>query len=157
MHSVKDGDRVYKFEGELLAHSSSRSDGKGRWVEFNLYRTARGGYVLSRTGVTLFYHFGACPVVRRNGLEPLPAEVLPTNSIPCPDCRPDLQADTLLYPEHPRYWAQVCETPEGVISSMRQRDAHGTAYLTEVSRRLLEQAAKADKGIHDAYYVEWIE
>lgn len=157
MYSVKDGDRVFRFEGQHLAHSTSGHTGKGRWIEFDLYKTTTGGYVLSRTGFTLFYHFGACPVVRRNGLDPLPSENIPTNSVPCPDCRPNTKSDTLLYPEHPRYWAQVCGTADGVVSCLKQQDENGTLYLTNVARLLLVQAAKSDEQIRDAYYVEWVD
>lgn len=157
MFTVKDGNRSLKFDGAELAHSSSKSRGKGRWVEFSLYRTPRGDYVLSRVGVTLHYHHGSCPVVRRNSIDPLPSETLASNLIPCDQCSPDKKTDELLYPELPRYWAQVSTSPEGVIASLKKYDESGTEYLTDVARRLLEQAAENDKDISDAFYTEWID
>ena len=49
-YEVVNGKRRIRFEGELLATSTSWEQGADRWVEFALYRTASGNYVLSRIG-----------------------------------------------------------------------------------------------------------
>ena len=157
MFTVKDGDRSLKFDGVELATSSSQSKGKYRWVEFKLYKTAKGDYVLYRLGATLYFHSGYCDIVRRNGIDPLPSEVLSLNLMPCERCSPSRDTDTLLYPEVPRHWAQVSSTPEGVISSLKKYDENGTEYLTGVAKRLLVVAADKDDQIHQAFYTEWIE
>lgn len=156
MHTVKDGDRNLKFDGTELATSSSQAKDKYRWVEFKLYRTARGDYVLHRLGVTLYFHSAYCDVVRRNRIDPLPSEVVSVNLVPCERCNPG-RSETFLYPEKPRHWAQVSATPEGVIASLKKYDEHGTEYLTGVARRLLETAAKNDADLRDAFYTEYLE
>src|SRR5690606_16995614 len=156
MYVVQDGSRNLKFEGTLLAHSSSRTRNKPRWIEFSLYRTTKGHYVLSRVGVSLVFHHGTCPTVKRNDLDPLPSEVIADNKIPCYDCQPNLEIDELVYPETERKWAQVSDSAQGVVSSLMQTDANNTVYLTEVARSLLQKAAEKDSQIADAFYTEWI-
>lgn len=157
MYSVKDGIRTLNFDGEKLAFSSSSSPGKPRWIEFTLFKTVGGDYVLARVGATMVYHAGYCEIVRRNRLDPLPSDVVSHNLIPCEKCKPSRDRDTDLFPEYPRYWATVVQEPEGVVACMRKVDETGTEYLTAVSHRLLVEAAKNDEGIHKAYYTEWIE
>ena len=61
MFEVKDGARTLQFSGKLLGESSSYRPNSNRWIEFRLYRTQSGSYVLSRIGVSLIYHGAACP------------------------------------------------------------------------------------------------
>jgi len=56
MYEVKDGARTLQFDGLVLGKSSSWRKGSYRWIEFELYRTESGSYVLSRIGVSLIYH-----------------------------------------------------------------------------------------------------
>lgn len=49
-HVVIDGARELRFNGELLASSTSEASGKQRWAEFALYRTTSGRYVLAGAG-----------------------------------------------------------------------------------------------------------
>lgn len=157
MYTVQDGVRALQFEGEEIAASSSRGRNKYRWVEFKLYRTSSGRYVVSRIGVSLYFHHSGCSVVKRNGISPVPAETLSLNLVPCEDCRPLRGVDEDLYPETSRHWAQILESAEAVVSSLKKYDENGTEYLTDVARRLLVTAAKNDEDIHAAFYVEWID
>jgi len=157
MITVQDGLRNLKFEGELLAASSSRIKKKFRWVEFRLYRTESGRFVISRVGVSMIYHQKACSVVSRNNIAPVPSNAIGVNLVPCDDCRPDKDHDYELYPETSRYHAQILDTAEGVVSSLKKYDEFGTEYLTIVAKKLLEEASKKDNEIHSAYYEEWID
>lgn len=156
MHTVQDGTRSLKFEGVQLAHSSSEGPGKSRWVEFSLFRTSNGKYVVSRTGVSVTFHRAQCPVVKRNGIDPLPEETVADFMVPCRDCRPVRDNEQYLYPETSRHRAQVCRSAEGVLSYLKQYDSQDTEYLTDVARRLLEQASEVDDDISDVFYVEYI-
>lgn len=49
-HRALDGSRELRFNGKLLAATSSRKPGKQRWAEFALYRTTNGKYVLAGVG-----------------------------------------------------------------------------------------------------------
>lgn len=157
MYTVQDGVRTLQFEGEKIAQSSSRGRNKFRWVEFELFRTAKGRYVISRVGMSLYFHHSGCSVVRRNGIAPVPAEALSVNLMPCEDCRPQRGLDEELFPETPRYFAQTFKYAEDVVASLKRVDDNGEEYFTDVARRLLIEAASNDDDIHDAFFVEWIE
>jgi len=155
MYEVKDGSRTLQFEGKLLGESSSWRRGSSRWIEFELYRTENGSYILSRVGVSLVYHSGACSLVDRYGLSEKPVSELDKDALPCPDCSPTFEAP-LVFPEKFRYWAQVSEEPESVLDALYKYDEGGARYLTKVAQRVLEDASKQDAGIDSVYRVEHI-
>lgn len=159
MYEIQDGLRTIKFEGELLSSSTSRTD-KPRWIEFKLYKTKGGSYILSRIGMSLTFHHSACIIVERNGILPVPAENISRNMVPCKDCRPDRHLDLELYPETPRHWAQRFypeSGAEGLVDSLKREDEFGAEYITNVAKKLLVEAAKKDQAIHAAYYTEQID
>ena len=157
MIQVKDGSRTLQFSGKLLGRSSSSRPGANRWIEFELYRTESGSYVLSRVGVSVIYHTGACHLVQRYGLSEVSVDAIeePTRLVSCPECRSSLNAP-VIFPEKNRYWAQVSEEPSAVLDALYKYDASGAKYLTHVAQRLLEEAAQGDKGIEMIYKVELI-
>jgi hypothetical protein len=155
--SVRDGVRTFKFNGVKIAESSSRQPYKPRWVEFQLFVTTRGIYVLSRIGKSVLFHDESCPVVTRNRLSAIPGDTLTTDYIPCSDCRPSKFSDNGVYPETPRYWAQTSEKAKGVVDALMQYDANGTEYLTHVACELLEEASQYDEKIRAAFLVNTIE
>jgi hypothetical protein len=159
MFQVKDGDRVLQFDGELLAHSSSYRPDSDRWVEFDLYRTKAGAYVVSRVGYSVLYHTADCPIVRRGRHDPAPVATLTENSRSCSVCSPSVsvdQANELIYPERPIYWAQPCPDATGAIESLAKYDQDGARYFTHVARNLIRDAARRDTALSTAYYVETI-
>ncbi len=155
MHEVKDGSRTLQFEGTLLGKSSSYRRGSTRWIEFELYKTESGSYVLSRIGVSLVYHGAACPLVKRYGLQEISFGLIEKDSIPCEECRPSGEAD-LVFPEKHRYWAQVSEEPSAVLDALYKYDQGGARYLTNVAQRLLENASDKDSDIESIYRIEVI-
>jgi hypothetical protein len=155
MLEVRDGDRVLQFNGTLLAKSTSERRGAYRWIEFELYKTESGSYILSRIGVSLFFHGSVCPLVSKYRLNEVPIHELSAKSIACPECQPDGSLD-LVFPEKYRYWAQVSDQPEAVLDALYKYDDNGARYLTGVAQRLLKDAAKVDSGIADVYNVEVI-
>jgi hypothetical protein len=159
MFQVKDGDRVLQFEGKQLAHSSSYRADADRWVEFDLYRTEAGAYVVARVGYSNLFHTADCKVVRRGRHSPAPVATLTEDSKACELCSPVTsvdQAHELIYPEKPIYWAQVCQNADGALESLAMYDQDGARYFTHVARKLIRDAAKHDMPIRDAYYVEVI-
>jgi hypothetical protein len=156
MFSIKDGDRTLQFNGTLLAKSTSERRGAYRWIEFELYKTESGSYILSRVGVSLIYHGAACSIVSKYRLNEFPSHDLRKNSVPCEECEPDDSLD-LVFPEKYRYWAQVSDQPGAVLDSLyKYDDSNGAYYLTSVAQRLLQQAAKVDSGIAKVYNVQVI-
>jgi hypothetical protein len=155
MHEVKDGSRTLKFSGTLLGQSSSWHKGSTRWIEFALYRTESGSYVLSRIGVSLVYHAAACPLVKRYGLVEAATEKCNADSVPCDECKPSMEAP-VIFPEKYRNWAQVSEEPEAVLEALYKYDNGGARYLTNVAQRLLEEASMIDPKVEGIYKVEMI-
>lgn len=155
MYEVKDGTRTLQFQGTLLAKSSSWRRGSTRWIEFELYRTESGSYILSRVGVSTVYHGAACSLVKRYGLTESGFTSLGDNAIPCEECRPTSEAD-LVFPEKHRYWAQVSEEAEAVLEALYKYDQGGARYLTNVAQRLLEEASEKDENIESVYRIELI-
>jgi hypothetical protein len=156
MIAVKDGNRTLYVDGELLGSSTSYRHGSTRWIEFKLYKTISGQYVLSRIGVSIVYHGAACGLVINYNLQEMSRENLELNSIPCERCSPDGSIE-LIFPEKNRYWAQVSEQPSAVLDALYKYDDNGARYLTNVAQRLLEDSAKKDKNIADVYRFEIIE
>ena len=61
-----------------------------------------------------------------------------------------------MFPEKPRYWAQVSEEPDAVLEALYKYDQGGARYLTKVAERLLEDASVIDGKIEKMYKVEVI-
>lgn len=155
MYEVQDGARTLQFSGRLLARSSSRKSDSVRWIEFELYVTESGSYILSRIGVSLVFHGAACALVSKYGLQESNASDLDIDALPCDECDPDESA-VLVFPEKYRYWAQVSEEPSAVLDALYKYDNGGARYLTNVAQRLLEEASRHDTKIAKAYRFEII-
>ena len=155
--SVKDGVRTRKFEGYLLASSSSQVPGKPRWVEFEIYQTSKGAYVISRVGYSVFYHSKTCSTVARNNLSAVDGLELSGEYIPCYSCRPDRADEEGVFPETPRSASWVCTDAADVVASLMKEDKNKVQYLTNVALRLLVEASELDDDIADAFYVDNIE
>lgn len=155
MFEVKDGSRTLQFNGRLLGESSSWRRGSTRWIEFALYRTDNGSYILSRIGVSLVFHGAACPLVKRYALTEESSDILEKDSLPCEICNP-VHSLPIIFPEKYRYWAQVSEDTKPVLDALYKYDQGGARYLTNVAQRLLERAAQNDEKIDAVYRVEMI-
>ncbi len=152
---VKDGSRTLQFNGRLLGESSSWRRGSTRWIEFQLYRTDNGSYILSRVGVSLVFHGAACSLVKRYGLTESTVDTLSDDAIPCEECNPSYILP-LVFPEKNRTWAQVSDDAEAVLEALYKYDQSGARYLTHVAQRLLEASAKNDQKIDTVYRIETI-
>ena len=155
MFEVKDGARTLQFNGKLLGKSSSKRSDSTRWIEFELYRTESGSYILSRIGVSLVFHGAACALVKKYSLTEVDFSELKENALECEECNPSEEVE-LVFPEKYRYWALVSNDPEDILDALYKYDDNGISYLTKVAQRLLEEAAKADSDIADAYHYEII-
>lgn len=151
-YEVSDGRRTYAFDGYHLAHVSSQRSLSPRWVEFDIYRTTGGRYVVSRKGASLLFHTLACDVVKRNN--PILGQPGP-DRVPCDVCRPNPDEDTIVL-EINREWATITPGADGVVEALARYDDAGARYLTNVARRALEMASKYDSAIRAAYEVEFL-
>jgi hypothetical protein len=155
MYEVKDGSRILQFSGRLLGESSSRRGDSTRWIEFKLYKTENGKYILSRVGVSLVFHASICPLVKRYGLTESQPPSLRNDALPCEECLPERDLP-IIFPEKERTWAQVSDEADPVLDALYKYDQNGARYLTYVAQRLLEQASEADENIDRVYKVEMI-
>lgn len=149
-HQVRDGERILQFDGDLLAESTSHRRGQTRWIEFKLYRTKAGSYILSRVGNSIVFHGRGCSLVSQYRLKSGDVAV---DAAPCESCSPHHDEDEL-FPERIRYWAQVMEQPTSVLEALYKYDSDGAKYMTLVAQRLLSQASRVDTRIAGAYNVE---
>lgn len=154
-YRIKNGNRIYAFDGTLLSSSTSQRQDSYRWVEFNLYITFGGSYVLERIGQTDIFHHIDCEVVERNKLKYNPEDQnLQDRHVPCEICDPDEDDDIVL--EKPRYFALVSEYPAAILEALHKKAGDGARYMTYVTQRLIEDAALHDKRLAKAYSVEYI-
>jgi len=156
MYEVRNGNRILRFEGRRLASSSSKRRGASRWIEFDLYKTEGGSYVLSRVGVSYVYHSVVCPLVSRYGLHEADSADLSPQAVACPDCKPEAGAP-FVFPETFRYWTLVADEPEAVLEALYKPGDFGERYLTRVAERLLQEAAAQDADIDLIYRFEYID
>ena len=150
-YETRDGARRIRFEGIELASSSSEYPGKPRWIEFTLYKTKGGQYVLYRVGRSYVYHTRDCPIVIKNRLSMYPEEHLPSRYTPCQDCKPSIIETEGLYPETPRYYTQSSDTPEGILALLHKTDSSGVKYLTNVAKELLTTASQLDSDVKTSF------
>ena len=155
MYEVKDGSRTLQFNGKLLAESSSWRKGSTRWIEFRLYKTENGSYILSRIGVSVVFHAATCQLVKRYNLIEKRVQELKEDALQCEECWPSTEVP-MVFPEKDRTWAQVSEDPEAVLEALYKYDQGGARYLTNVAQRLLEHASNIDENIEKVYRIEMI-
>lgn len=154
-YEVKDGARTLQFSGTMLGTSSSKRRDSTRWIQFALYKTDNGSYILSRVGVSLIFHTPSCPLVDKYGLQDMSIELVRPDAIPCEECRPTLAAP-LVYPEKFRYWVFRSEDPTAILNALYKTDENESRYLTRVAERLLEEASGRDPELDSVYRIEII-
>lgn len=156
-YTVRSGERTLKFDGVRLASSTSKKPDSVRWVDFSLYLTEGGAYVLERIGQSDVFHTMACKTVENSKLRYDPNDVLLHRHVECEICLPDPDYDTVVI-EKPRYFALVTESPADVLDALHKRNrTNSTRYMTYVSQKLIEEAAKHDKRLEREYLTEYID
>jgi hypothetical protein len=155
---VQDGSRKITFEGDLIASVSSVGPSKPRWSEYRLYKTISGTYVLEKVGRSIVVHTPGCPEIidtldrfqdKNPGKDPSDGFWL------CESCMTSRYDITALLVEHDRHWVTITEEPAHVVDALyRKRD--GARHLPRLSLELLDQAARVDDNLADAFRVERI-
>lgn len=146
---------VWHFEGRLLSEASSREPHKPRWIEFKLFKTSNGNYILSRVGMSVLYHSKTCKTSSRNNLKKVERHELPEGSLPCLECGASEAAE--VFPETHRYFALRTTTAKGVLAALIQYDDNNSEYLTNVAVDLLTDAAVLDDAIDEVFFDRVIE
>ena len=152
MIRLNDDKRSIKFSGSLLGEASSKTDTSLRWVEFKLYKTKGGQYILWRIGKSRVYHTIWC----NKKLDFYPSNtVVFSDLIPCQKCQPSPDEE-YVSPEMPRSKILTTKNAASVIKLLYMVDKDDIQYLTNVAIDLLNQSSENDKDIKDAYEEEYI-
>jgi len=174
-HEVRDGSRIIRFQGTLLATASSERPVSPRFVELTLFAlpSPPPAYVLSRVQYSRVFHVQTCEQALRNHL-PLgvdsPARGLDLTSLsPCVYCNPgpylptDPDFKTTHRFEVPRHFGAIIDTPAHLLSALahpstRPSRAHtltpsANNQLPWLSRQLVDAAAPRDPALQAAYNI----
>lgn len=158
---VRDGSRRIAFEGTLIAYVTSAGGSKSRWSEYSLYRTVTGVYVLQKVGFSLVVHMPSCHEIvgslnrfqeENPGRDPMDGWWLCESC--CTKSRGPVDITALLV-ENDRYWATTSENPDRIVDALFRRK-EGARHLPRLSIELLEQAARVDSKIAEAFRIERI-
>jgi hypothetical protein len=174
-HEVRDGSRIIRFQGTLLASASSERPVSPRYVTLTLFSlpSPPPAYVLSRVQYSRVFHVQTCEQAIRNHL-PLgvdsAARNLPLTSLsPCQYCNPgpanpeapDFKTTHRF--EVPRHFGAIIDTPGHLLSALahpstRPSRAHTLEpphnnQLPWLSRQLVDAAAPLDPALQAAYNV----
>lgn len=155
---VRDGSRRITFEGDMIAFVSSASNSKPRWSEYKLHKTVGGTYVLEKIGRSIVVHTPTCPEII-DSLNRFQAEHPgkdPTDGWWfCESCTSGRVDITALLVEHDRHWVTISDDAEHIIDALYRRK-EGARHLPRLSLELLDQAARVDEAIAEAFRVERI-
>lgn len=158
---VRDGGRRITFEGVLLARVSSERPHAPRWTVMEIYRQARGMYVIHRIGESKVYHSADCSFAAANKLQyghelkggPPNTEKL-GNLSSCVQCnpRPSDPPETLRF-ERERHWSGVAETSDAAVDMLHRTDK-SARQLPWIAANLLSEASIKDPSLASSYMTE---
>lgn len=91
MRTVRDSNRVMRFEADVIASATSHRPGVPRWSELVLYRLASGSYVIWKIGRSAVAHTPDCYLVKPSMPCYLEAgEEARIHRMPCLECLPEV-------------------------------------------------------------------
>lgn len=148
--SVRDGARVLRFDGDLIASLSSKRPGAPRWSQISLYRLRSSGYVVEKVGYSAVTHDPGCLKVRSD--MPAWADAHPEEReigrVPCLECQPDMsEMDAQLRLERTRHRAFVVPDAIGLVDLLTGDRDVVPALIT----RVLDAAAACDERVEQVW------
>lgn len=174
-HEVRDGSRVIRFTGTLLAQASSERPLAARFVTLSLFALPAPppAYVLSRVQHSRVVHDSACIQAKRNrlpsGIDPEARNIDLNHLSPCQYCNPPLPPNPHTSPdflpnhrfELPRHFGAILNSADVLIRALahphiRPNKAHdlpatSTVPIPWLSQQLIDAAIPHDPAIRDAY------
>jgi hypothetical protein len=148
LRTVRDGNRVLRFQAAVLGAATSQRGSAPRWSELVVYRLPDSTYLISKIGRSTVAHRPSCLRVNHRMITWGSAAYHGEDHVrrvPCKDCRPDLShgiaADTML--EVTRYRAILAETAESAAQSLTGDRA--ALLMPQIVRDVLAQCAQADE------------
>jgi hypothetical protein len=160
--TLRDGMQPVTFAGEQLATASSQVDDNPlpRWTELGIYRTVTGKYVLEKIGRSDVFHTGSCSkpgkgAMRFDSILDALADVdadadendLSSYFVPCEVCHPSFESEDPVVVEQDMHSVDAFESPERLLDALYYRKNGTVRSLSNLSRTLLDAAAKKDPGI----------
>lgn len=146
--SARDGNRILRFLGWEVAHSSSARPGVERWSELTLYRTAGGEYILQKVGRSTIAHDPECRFV--NHRMPSWLEAREEGKVPrtaCMECQPAvgdlMDPHTRLEPQ--RYTVLRTSNYEEMVKMLE--DGRAPREVPFLVKRLIEQAQSFEEAL----------
>jgi hypothetical protein len=156
------------FAGEQLAFASSQVEDNPspRWTELAIYRTVTGKYVLEKIGRSDYIHtadLDSHPARNKPGKGALRYESLADALedvdesasmddvdkyfVPCDECQPSLDSDDPVIVEQDMHSVERYEDPEQLLNALYYRKGGTVRSLSNLSRNVLDLAARKDEGI----------
>lgn len=139
IRTVRDGEKVLRFEAEVLATATSKRVGAPRWSELVVYRLPSKAYVISKVGRSLIAHTPDCARVYPDMPTWLEAgEEAQVHRVPCLECFPvvgnEMDPQTVL--EATRYTVLRARDPEQLYQALLNRTRRPSEIVLEVLRQV---------------------
>lgn len=144
LRTVRDGQRVLRFQADVLAAASSHRPGVLRWSEIVIYRLAGGQYVISKVGRSVVAHRPDCSKVYPDMPTWLEAgEEAQVHRTGCLECLPEVgdQMDPQTVLEAQRYTVLRAGTPAELQDVLTLRKV---GPLPRLVRDVLDRVAASD-------------
>jgi len=157
---LRDGMQPVTFAGQLLASASSQVEDSPlpRWTELSIYKTITDKYVLEKIGRSDVFHTENCGrpgkgALRYESITDALADVDPDGDdpeayfVPCNECKPDFDSEAPVIVEQDMHSVDAFESPEKLVDALYYRKNGTVRSLSNLSRNILDAAAKKDSGI----------
>lgn len=150
IRTVRDGERILRFEADVIATASSHRPGAPRWSELVVYRLPSQQYVISKVGRSVLAHRPDCVRVTDEMPTWLEAgEEARIHREACLECLPDvgdaMDPQTVL--EATRSKVLQARDPDHLFRAlMNNRIGRPAPIVSSVLRQLRE---------HDSAFADW--
>lgn len=141
LRTVRDKDRIMRFEADVLATATSKRPGVVRWSELVVYRLPSKRYVVWKIGRSILAHRPECHRVYPDMPTWLEAgEEAQVHREPCPECLPvvgdAMDPQTVL--ESTRYTVLQARDPEALHRALHNRTGRPAGIVDDVLRQLTQ-------------------
>jgi hypothetical protein len=150
IRTVRDKDRVLRFEAEVLATATSKRPGAVRWSELVVYRLPSQQYVISKIGRSVLAHRPDCYRVYPDMPTWLEAgEEAQVHREPCAECLPvvgsGMDPQTVL--EATRYTVLQARDPENLYRALHNKRGRTAGIVEDILQQLT---------VRDQLFADWI-
>ncbi len=160
---LQDGMQPVTFTGQQLGFVTSQPEGDNlpdRWTELAIYKTVTNKYVLEKVGRSNRFHTTECTGPGKSALpydsifealedvdESASDDDLEKFFVPCPDCKPSFDSLDPVIVEQDFHQVDRFENADQLLEALYQRKNGAVRRLSNLSRTLLDLAAKKDPAV----------